>query len=354
MRRTCRPGVTHTSARRHIRTSDAPRPRAHPLTHAIATTTASARQDTSPRRQQHPTFGSANRSAPRQTSMIQTANNTKAPVTLASLGAPKWAGPSVHLSAPALSQGGYLSNSGRLAKCCKQARITRVPTRSCWRGFRTRPRVGTTLSGYVLAGRVPLPEVCGPGRVEAEQRPLGVHGLRASDLGDGSGTIFQLHPHAADAVVRSSVGDDQSEARRFCAGHPAIARAGLLPNGVGDAAPLSDGDGASRPRAAGGARRGRRGISGPGSRVGSSAGRPTPRRSSRSLSRSRTPGFRADSTATRRRCLEGQLDPVHRKRSPSRERPSTPTDGRPIGRWATAATSTSGRSCAPSTIALTW
>ena len=96
----------HTSARWHIRTSDAPRPRAHPLTHAIATTTASARQDTSPRRQQHPTFGSANRSAPRQTSMIQTANNTKAPVTLASLGAPKWAGPSVHLSAPALSPAG--------------------------------------------------------------------------------------------------------------------------------------------------------------------------------------------------------------------------------------------------------
>ena len=45
-----------------------------------------------------------------------------------------------------------LSNSGRLAKCLRRARITRARTRSCWRGFPTRLRAGTTLSG--CAGRM--------------------------------------------------------------------------------------------------------------------------------------------------------------------------------------------------------
>ena len=112
-----------------------------------------------------------------------------------------------------------------------------------------------------LARRVPLPAVLGPGRVEAEQRSLGVRGLRSSGVGHG-GDDLPPHSHAAAAVVRCGVGDDQPEARRLGARDPAVAGAWLLPDGVGDAAPVPDGDGAPRPRAARRPGRGRRGILG--------------------------------------------------------------------------------------------
>ena len=132
------------------------------------------------------------------------------------------------------------------------------------------------------------PRCAGPGWVAAEQRSLGVRGLRASGLGYG-GDDLPPHAHAAAVVVRGGVVDDQPEARRLGAGDPAVAGAGVLPDGVGDAAPLPDGDGASRPRATAPAwSRSTRHIWA-GSKAESSAGRPTPRRSSRSLSRSSTP-----------------------------------------------------------------
>ena len=98
---------------------------------------------------------------------------------------------------------------------------------------------------------VPLPEVRRPGWVAVEQPSLGVRGLRASGFGHG-GNDLSPHSYAAAAVVRGGVGDDQPEARRLRARYPAVVGAGVLPDGVGDAAPLPVGDGATgRERLAG-------------------------------------------------------------------------------------------------------
>ena len=68
--------------------------------------------------------------------------------------------------------------------------------------------------------------------------------MRASGVGYG-GDDLPPHWDAAAVVVRGGVGDDQPEARRLRAGDPAVARAGSYPDGVGDAAPLPQGDGPS-------------------------------------------------------------------------------------------------------------
>ena len=112
--------------------------------------------------------------------------------------------------------------------------------------------------------------------------------MRASGVGDG-GDDLPPHADAAADVVRGGVADDQPEARRLGAGAAAGAGARVLPDGVGDAAPLPLGDGPSRPRApcAAGSRSTRHTSAG--LRAVCSAGRPTRSRSSRSRSRSRTP-----------------------------------------------------------------
>ena len=114
-----------------------------------------------------------------------------------------------------------------------------------------------------LAGRLPLSAVRGACWVAVEQRSLGVRGVRATGVGYG-GNDLPPHSDAAAVVVRGGVGDDQPEARRLRAGDPAVARARLLPDGVGDAAPLPQGDGPSRPRAPCWLGRGRRGLPGRG------------------------------------------------------------------------------------------
>ena len=52
---------------------------------------------------------------------------------------------------PYFREGGYLSNSGSLASCRRQARITLARTRSCWRGSVMKLLAWTTLNG--CAGR---------------------------------------------------------------------------------------------------------------------------------------------------------------------------------------------------------
>ena len=83
-----------------------------------------------------------------------------------------------------------------------------------------------------LAGRVPLSAVRESDGLAAEEGSLGVFGLRTADVGHGRDDL-PPHSHPAAAVVRSCVGDDQPEARCLGARHPAVARAGVLPDGVG-------------------------------------------------------------------------------------------------------------------------
>ena len=90
-----------------------------------------------------------------------------------------------------------------------------------------------------------------PGWVGAGEWALGVRGLRAPSVGD-RGDDLSSHPDPAAAVVRGGVADDQPEARDLGARGSALARAGFLPDRVGDAAPLSRGDGSpGRERLAG-------------------------------------------------------------------------------------------------------
>lgn len=60
----------------------------------------------------------------------------------------------------------------------------------------------------------PLPALCGLSGLAVEQRSVGVHGVWASDVGDG-GDDLPPHAHAAADVVRGGVADDQSEARSY-------------------------------------------------------------------------------------------------------------------------------------------
>jgi hypothetical protein len=76
-----------------------------------------------------------------------------------------------------------------------------------------------------------------------------------------SGTIF----HRTRTPLRlwfAAAWEMTTEAWCLGAGHPAVAGAGVLPDGVGDAASLPQRDGPSRPRATDRSGRGRRGVSG--------------------------------------------------------------------------------------------
>lgn len=75
-----------------------------------------------------------------------------------------------------------------------------------------------------LAGWLPLPAVREPVGLAAEQRPVGVLGVRPAELGDG-GDDVRSRPDAAADVVRSGVDGDRSEARGVSA--RGAARAGL-------------------------------------------------------------------------------------------------------------------------------
>ena len=158
----------------------------------------------------------------------------------------------------------------------------------------------------------------------------------------------QRQSAAFTAEVRFAGLADQPEARRLRAGRPAVARAGLLPDGVGDPAPLPHGDGAPAPGAADRPGRGRRDVR----RWCRDRGRrpadrdQVDRRDRRSRS-STAKGFgrirlqRVDDVST------GQLDPVHRQ-SAVEPGATVHTDGWQAY-WTSArpaATSTSGPSCA--------
>ena len=169
--------------------------------------------------------------------------------------------------------------------------------------------------------RDPLLPLHRTGRLAAREWTMGVRDLRASGFGDG-GDDLPSHPHAVAAVVRCRVADDKPEARCLGARGAALAWARLLPDGVGDAAPLSSGDGAPRPRTPGRACRGRRGL---------------PRRRGGQGTRARNPdqgdrcdrcgdresqGIRADPAGSRPRRHGRQPAPVHRRSGrPRRERP---------------------------------
>jgi hypothetical protein len=76
-----------------------------------------------------------------------------------------------------------------------------------------------------VAGWVPLSPVREPVGLAAEQRSVGVLGVRPAELGDG-GDDVRSHPDAAADVVRRGVDHDQSEARGVSARGAARARAG--------------------------------------------------------------------------------------------------------------------------------
>ena len=143
------------------------------------------------------------------------------------------------------AQGGYPFKSGSLGCAAGRQGLPGLVRRAAGvvPGQGCLPRLSRVVA---LAGRVPMPAMRWANWVAVEHRSLGVHGVRASDVGHGGD---DLPPHAdpTAAVVRGSVGDDKPEARRLRAGDPAVAGARLLPDGVGDAAPLPDGDGTSRP-----------------------------------------------------------------------------------------------------------
>ena len=76
-----------------------------------------------------------------------------------------------------------------------------------------------------------------------------------ADVGDG-GDDLSPRAQSAVGVVRGGVADDQPEARHLGARSAAHVGVWLLPDRVGDAAPLPQGDGASRSRASARSRRG--------------------------------------------------------------------------------------------------
>ncbi len=155
-------------------------------------------------------------------------------------------------------EGGIYLTQVACRKCRKQGRTTRARMRRCWSGFR-RERLPRLPPVAALARRVPLSTVRGQDWLAVERRPLGVCRLRASGVGDGRDDLSS-HSDAAADVVRGGLADDEPEARRLSAGRPAVAGAGLLPNGVGDPAPLPHADGAPSPRETDRLGRGRRDV----------------------------------------------------------------------------------------------
>jgi hypothetical protein len=153
-----------------------------------------------------------------------------------------------------------------------------VPGRGCLSGL---PGVAA------LAGRFGCPRCAGRTgwRLSSGRWECAVCGRQASVT---AGTIF----HRTRTPLRmwfAAAWQMTSQKHGVSAGRPAVARAGLLPDGVGDPAPLPHGDGA--PPAASDwpawsrSTRRRSAVSKP----ESTAGRPRPSRSSRSRSRSSTP-----------------------------------------------------------------
>lgn len=94
---------------------------------------------------------------------------------------------------------------------------------------------------------------------------MAVHGVRAPDVG-GGGDDLPSHAYPVADVIRGGVPDDQPEAGSLGARAAAGAGTRVLPDRVGDAAPVSLGDGPPTPGATermGGGRRGiRRGSRG--------------------------------------------------------------------------------------------
>jgi hypothetical protein len=78
-----------------------------------------------------------------------------------------------------------------------------------------------------------------------------VHRVWASDLGD-RGNHLSPHAHAAADVVRGGVVDDRAEAGRLGARAATVAGARVLPDSVGDVAPVSFGCGYFRTTCQGG------------------------------------------------------------------------------------------------------
>src|SRR5665213_3173510 len=101
-----------------------------------------------------------------------------------------------------------------------------VPRRRCVPGL---PGVAA------LAGWDQVPALPEPRGMAAGEWPVGVRGVRAPGIGD-RGDDLSSQPDAAATVVRGGVADDQPEARGLGAGGAAVARAGLLPDRVGDVA----------------------------------------------------------------------------------------------------------------------
>ena len=94
-----------------------------------------------------------------------------------------------------------------------------------------------------VARWVALPGVRWRAGLAAGQQSARVRGLWSADVGDGRDDL-RSRAHPADGVVRGWVADDQPEARRLGARPATRAGAGLLSDGMGDAAPLPQGDGA--------------------------------------------------------------------------------------------------------------
>jgi len=94
-----------------------------------------------------------------------------------------------------------------------------------------------------LAGGVRLPPLCERRGVAAGGLAVEVRRLRPEGVRDGGHDLRQ-DPYAADGVVRYGLADGRGQGRGL--GDPGAAGdgAGLLPDGVGDAAPLPLGDGA--------------------------------------------------------------------------------------------------------------
>ena len=119
------------------------------------------------------------------------------------------------------------------------------------------------LSGRpALAERLRLPELRrGVVAVPRQPHPHDVQGLRASEHRDRGHAIRQ-DAHPAQRLAGCGLVPDPPEARRERPGPATSTRAGQLPDCLGQAAPVSSGEGATRPGASEGAGRGRRDLSG--------------------------------------------------------------------------------------------
>ena len=213
----------------------------------------------------------------------------------------------------------------------RRARITPARTRELLAWFPDEAACLDYLEWLRWPDGFPLPRCVQSGWLATEQWSLGVFGVRASAVGHG-GNDLSPHSDAAAVVVRGGVGDDQPEARclgagdfsgRWGWGHirrrgrccTVTARRWCVPA-------ASDWPAWSRST-----RRIWVGL-----KAGCSAGRPTPRRSSRSRLRSSSPGDSGgfDCNASTTSPQDSLIPFIENAVEP--ERPSTPTDGRPTGR----------------------